>query len=134
MTTGILYEIEENADSLELVIQEFPGEHHNFSSQLYVLNQSIDESAAFDRISDSFVPLREALWRTRENWTTTSGAKDPAIQSEKSVISRKCICGYCGSRFKDAPELSKHLDQIHTEYEVLQGNIERIYETREYNI
>jgi uncharacterized C2H2 Zn-finger protein len=43
-------------------------------------------------------------------------------------------CGYCGSKFKYSTELNKHLDQVHIGYGVLQGNVERIYETRELNI
>jgi iron-sulfur cluster repair protein YtfE (RIC family) len=46
---------------LKELVQKLLGEHRDFSSQTAEITQSIDDAAAFARISKVFVPLREAL-------------------------------------------------------------------------
>ncbi|MGI0083500.1 MAG: hypothetical protein ACREBQ_00290 [Nitrososphaerales archaeon] len=52
---------EEKMESLKRLVQKLLEEHHGFSSQVHGLKQGIEDSATFDSISDSFLPLRDAL-------------------------------------------------------------------------
>ncbi|MGH2637736.1 MAG: hypothetical protein ACRDF4_00365, partial [Rhabdochlamydiaceae bacterium] len=54
-------EEESNVAYLRELVQRLLEEHRNFSSQTGAFEQSIADLAAFARITEVFVPLREAL-------------------------------------------------------------------------